>query len=446
MMRPARHVNAAGSIRTSQTPRWFESVLFVLLMSGPPKFRDRDPFASLAGAIDLVVVIHIAVWTCGALWVLARVYPMVARRGLIPPVYPVQALAALFIGALTLSIPDSPGVLLSTFTVGQFAVMLGFSWVFTDRYGASACLRHLFAGVTILALVTVVALIVAPDLVTDAPVLAIDTRVRGDKIADTAAIAVLGLVLCLSSIPALRGPLFWGALLLFGVLLAGSRTRSAYAAFFVFLAIGFVRGKGLRVRELFVPLAAVGFIVVSLDAFSSTVHYLVRERESIETMSDRIPLWEHLTQVVMRESPLTGMGYYAASRVVATEYNAFLGNAHSVFFEVLVGGGILGAVLYVALCVVLLNVALRLMWAAIGRPAVVAAVGLFFVALLMGISSPSALHPGPLGFAFWSSTAILPALWSEVARARTAGQWRYVRRSGSPIDLTARAALKSRTQ
>ena len=113
-----------------------------------------------------------------------------------------------------------------------------------------------------------------------------------------------------------------------------------------------------------------------MDAFSSTTDYLVRDPGSVETMSDRIPLWQHLTTVVMREAPITGLGYYAASRVVATEYNPGLGNAHSVFFEVLVGGGILGAALYLVLCASLVWFAVRLLWVASGQPSAVAAAGL----------------------------------------------------------------------
>ena len=143
-----------------------------------------------------------------------------------------------------------------------------------------------------------------------------------------------------------HGVMFWGAFSLFGVLLAASRTRSAYVALVVFLAIGVIFGGRLRVRALILPIAALAVGVFLLDVTSSTTNYLVRDTASIESMSDRIPLWEYLTSAVMRESPITGLGYFAASRVLATEYNPGLGNAHSVFFEVLVGGGILGAALY----------------------------------------------------------------------------------------------------
>jgi len=217
---------------------------------------------------------------------------------------------------------------------------------------------------------------------------------------------------------------------LFGALLVASRTRSALVAFLVFVAIGFIYGKRLPIRQLVLPFAALVLSVFLLDALSTTTNYLLRERESVQNMSDRIPLWQHLTTVVMRESPITGLGYYAASRVVGTEYNPRLGNAHSVFFEVLVGGGALGAALYLVLCVSLIGFAIRLLRVASGQPSAVAAVGLLSTSLLMGFTSPAALQAGPLGFAFWSLTALLPKLSHEARRARIAGdQQRHARKS-----------------
>ena len=404
---------------TRVAPTWLDSVLFLALMSGPPNLRDRDPYASLKGELDLAALITIGVWVCGGLWVLARLYPSMLRRGALPAVSPVQAIGAFFIAALTLSIFESPGVLLTAFTLGQFAVMLGFVWVFTHRFGPSECMRHLFIGVSILALATVAALYLAPELVADGT--GLETRVRGSNIADTGSVAVIGLIFCLSGIPRLRGPMFWGAFALFGVLLAASRTRSAYVGFVAFLAIGLIFGKGLRVRALIAPLAALALSVFLLDVVSSTTDYLMRDSASIQTMSDRIPLWQHLTSAVMRDSPITGLGYYAASRILATEYNPGLGNAHSTFFEVLVGGGILGAALYLMLCASLVAIAVRLLRVASGQPGAVAAVGLLAVALLMGFTSQTALHAGPLGFGFWSLTALLPRLLSEATRVPVAG-------------------------
>src|SRR5215510_11894315 len=122
------------------------------------------------------------------------------------------------------------------------------------------------------------------------------------------------------------------------------------------------------------------------------------------SLHDALPLWQHLTSVVMSEAPITGLGYYAASRLVATEYNPFLGTAHSAFFEVLVGGGVLGVALYLMLCASMVWFAVHLLWVAREQPNTLAAAGLLVVALIMGVTSESALNPGPLGFAFWSTT------------------------------------------
>ena len=101
--------------------------------------------------------------------------------------------------------------------------MLAFAWVFTHRYGTTASLRHLFVGVSVLALSTVAAAYFAPGVVTTDLFFGTAMRLESDLIADAGSVAVIGLVLCLCSMPSLRPPLFWGALFLFGGLLAASR-------------------------------------------------------------------------------------------------------------------------------------------------------------------------------------------------------------------------------
>jgi len=66
----------------------------------------------------------------------------------------------------------------------------------------------------------------------------------------------------------------------------------------------------------------------------------------------------------------------------------------------------------------------RLLTVASGQPSAVASAGLLFAALLIGFTSQSALHAGPLGFAFWSLTALLPGLSREATRAKIAGHHR----------------------
>ena len=82
------------------------------------------------------------------------------------------------------------------------------------------------------------------------------------------------------------------------------------------------------------------------------------------------------------------------------------------------------------LCGSLVWFAVRLLALASGRPSAVAAAGLLAVALLSGITQIEAIHAGPLGFAFWSTTALLPGLLREASRARTAADQRpYARKS-----------------
>ena len=150
-------VMTSTATRAADGPSWFDSLLFVTLMSGPPRFRGRDPYASLTGAIDLVVIVHVAVWACGALWVLARLYPVRCGAGSSPPSIPPSRWCAVhrILDAVDAGVA---GPLLTAYTLGQFAVMLSFTWVFTHRFGAAACLRHLFITVSLLAVAIVTAL------------------------------------------------------------------------------------------------------------------------------------------------------------------------------------------------------------------------------------------------------------------------------------------------
>ena len=301
--------------RLGRAPTWLDSLLFLALMSGPPKFRDRNMTASLTGEIDAVVLVHIAIWACGALWVMARLSPSLLRWGMVPAVNRVQVMGALLIAGLSLSLWHSPGVLLTAFTLGQFTVMLSFAWLFADRFGPSTYLRHLFVGVCVLTLSLVIAAFLTPDVV----ITVTEHRFRGERIANTGAVAGMGLIFCLSNVPRLRSVTFWGAVGLFGVLLATSRMRTAYVGVLAYLLIGYVFGRGLRVRRLVPLLLVLSVGLLILDASAPTTDYIVRDSKSIESMSDRIPLWEHLTTAVMHDEPLIGFGYFAASRVLGPQ-------------------------------------------------------------------------------------------------------------------------------
>ena len=419
-------------------PTRLESLLFVALMSGPPKFRFRDLNASLTGALDWVVVVHIAVWLCGGLWVLARLYPSLSTRGIVPAVSSPQAWGALLIASLCLSLWHSPGFLLTAYMIGQLAVMLAFAWIFVDRYGPESYLRHLFAGVWVLTAMLIASAYLIPDLV-----FADDgTRFRGEVIAPTGPLAAMGLVFCLSSAPRIRPVLYWAAIVLFGVLLVMSRMRTAYAAFIVYVGIGVWFGGRLRIRSFFPLLIAISLSLVVLDAIASTRDYIVRDTTSLQTLSDRVPLWGRLTTAVMRDGPVVGLGYYAATRVLAPRYNERLGNAHSAFFEFLVGGGLVSAALYLALCASLVWSAWQLLRVGRGHPDAVTAAGLLVIALVGGLTGSDAVNGGPVGFTLWSLTALLPALHRR-AWLRAALHTRSLNSQAPQRPARARADLPS---
>jgi O-antigen ligase len=305
--------------------------------------------------------------------------------------------------------------------LGQFAVMLGFSWVFVHRFGTATSVRHLFVGVCLLALALLVTALLDPDVV----IAAEQRRFRGEQIVPTGTgtLAAMGLVFCLSNVPRLRSAVFWGALVVFGGLLVWSRMRTAYVALVAYLVIGLLFGRGLRVRPLVGVFVAVSVGLLLIEAFAPAATYVVRDTQTIESLSDRIPLWSFLTEKVMRDEPVIGLGYFAASRVLGPQYNEDLGTAHSVFFEVLVGGGLVGAVSYLLFCASLLWYAGRLLRAAPGRPQTIVTVGLLAFCLVVGVTSTEAAHAGPVGFTFWCMTAVLPAVCGEaeyeaVLRAR----------------------------
>ena len=382
---------------------------------------------------------QIAVWLCGGLWVFARLYPVLLRRGTVPVVNRVQVIGGLFIAALSLSIWRSPGVLLTAFMLGQLAVMLAFAWIFVARFGSTSYVRHLAAGVFLVALMIGAAALLAPELV----IAGSENRLRGEWIAPTGPVAAMALAFCLSNVLRLRSAFFWPTLAFLGALLAASQTRTAYVAFLVYLAVGFIAGKGLRVRKLVPLLAGLTLSLFLLDALRRTTDYVVRDTATIQTMSDRVPLWEHLTKTVMLKEPLTGLGYYAASRVLAPQYNSSLGNAHSAFFEVLVGGGLVGAAGYLVLCASLLWYAGRLLHVASGQANAVATVGLLSVVLIQGITSSEALNAGPIGFTFWSLTALLPALYRESASQTVFYTQRLARRG--PVTARVQPATARRS-
>src|SRR5262245_53105070 len=98
--REAQRMSSTQSRPRALSPNWFEPPRSVPLLSGPPQFRGRDPLASLQGAIDPIVLLHVGVWSLGGLWVLARLYSSLVRRGVVPSLDSTQIAGILLIAGL----------------------------------------------------------------------------------------------------------------------------------------------------------------------------------------------------------------------------------------------------------------------------------------------------------------------------------------------------------
>jgi len=133
-----------------------------------------------------------------------------------------------------------------------------------------------------------------------------------------------------------------------------------------------------------------------------------RTSEGIWTLSDRLGLWAYLTGVTLTKSPWFGLGYYSASRIYAPDYNEGLGTAHSMFIELLVGGGLVSLLLFFLVCALMTYQTIRL---ARKRPRLmdITAVSLFVACFAFGFVG-SDIDSGPVGVTFWSLSSILVAL------------------------------------
>jgi len=388
------------------------TILFILMLSGPPMFRGRDPLASVRGEIDTVVLIQMTVWVLAGLWTLRQLFlRRLGSRPLLPSHFPLR-LGLLLMLLLAASTLVSPGPALTAFKVYQMLVMLLFPSMLVEEYGVRACLRLLLVGYAVLSLAIVVSIFVAPGLVIAGEA----ARVRGDALVDTGSISVFTLIMLFTSAVELSTIPY---LVLAGidlVLLAVSRTRTAYVAFFAFLMLAIlVRPAISRLRwVLGATLAAIA--AIAMTGLGPATAWLVREPESISTLSDRVGLWSYLLDVLLKKSPWIGLGYYSASRVYGLEYNSNLGTAHSGWIEILVGGGFLSLAVFVLLMGAIIACAVRLLPRIKTDRFSFASCALLVAVLAFSSMGWGEFDFGPVALTFWCLVAILPSLASDSGR------------------------------
>ncbi len=398
--------------QTGLHPTLLTSLIFVLLFSGPPMFRIRDPNASLEGVIDPSAMFQICVWIAGGVWIANQLRLRLQRN-----VRPLRILfpykiGFLLVGLLALSTLVSEAPSLTAFKAYQMLVSMIFTLIYAEDYGIGNCLDHIFWASTILCAAIAICVLVAPDLVlftTETGAL----RLRGELIAPTGIVSLLALILLMTRVRYLWTPLRVGLFLFFGTLLICSLERTAYVAFLGFAALVVLRrnpSKGLKGFACVLLFAACVFGLAGGGQYFDQF----RDSGSIWTLSDRVGLWAYLAAVTLTKAPWRGLGYFAASRIYGPEYNPGLGTAHSMFFEAFIGAGIPALACLVALCAVVLVYAFGIYRRHTSMLSL-AIVGLLLSVLLEG-SVGAEICSGPGGITFWSMVTIVSIVrWKENA-------------------------------
>lgn len=400
---------------------YLATLLFILLISGPPMFRARDPYASIRGEVDEVVILHLVVWALAGVWVGIQVFNAVQRRTGPLKLWMPQKIAMALGVMLGLSALESPAPLLTAFKVYQLVIMCLFTTFYVQRYGVKQSLSVLFTGCLLMGVGIAIAGYIAPSTVF-VHYLPGQERMRGDLIAPTAVVAVFGIVLLLSGVSILGNVLFLPLILFFGIELALALTRSGYVALLAFVEmalIGRVRSRAIR---LFAIVLTIGIPIALLTGYSETMFkWVVRDTKSLSTLSDRLGLWQYLLTVTYDKSPWVGLGYYAASRIYGLQYNKDLGTAHSIFVEVLLGGGLIS---FAFIMLLFATLALYVFWLLRrGRDTTSFCVAALFVGYAIFGSVGVTLETGIAGAALWSVAAMAPALME--AKRRQAFLARY---------------------
>ncbi|MGA8812247.1 MAG: O-antigen ligase family protein [Candidatus Sulfotelmatobacter sp.] len=385
-------------------PSLTSSVLFVLLFSGPPKFRERDTAASLRGDIDAVVILHVLVSIATVLWVFYQMRFYFQPRSKPIGVWLPQKLGLALVAALGLSAFVSVSPALTAFMVWKIFGSLIFTMAFVGRYGVDACLKKLFQASAVICIAIPFVLLINSDLVlvtTETGAL----RLRGDYFVGTETVAVLCLVLLFSGVQKLSKVTYgFLTVLCLGLLVASLSRTAGVILFVVSLLAVFKRLPSKAFARLATVMGAFVASAGALNIGSFLEKY--RDPESVFTLSDRTGLWAYLSRVTLAKSPFIGLGYYAASRVYAVNYNSGLGTAHSMFFEAFVGGGLIGITILVALCVVMSVYAVRTFFRGNTNLSFLLST-LFLVCLMFGAVGPN-IDSGPIAITFWSLAAILP--------------------------------------
>jgi O-antigen ligase len=404
----------SSSALNRERPHVFTEILFVLLLSGPPMFRPRDPLASLRGEVDAVVIFQLLVWGMAGIWILLQLFSRRVTAGQLARLWLPQKLGLGLVLCLGCSALVSPAPLFTVFKVYQMTILLLFGFLFVKRYGVETCLGRLLLGYTIICVGAIMLAFIAPEVTLNPSTDLAFPRWRGDLYVPIGTVTVFAIALLLANPPAVSKPVFLVTLGLFSTLLALSQTRTAYVAMFVFVVLAILRRPKVTTLRRFLWAIPISVVILFLTGLMPYVTQgIIREPESVPDLSGRMELWRYVSDVALKKSPLIGLGYYSASRILSLEFAPNMGNAHSGFVEVLVGGGILSLAVLALLWCVLIGYILTLL-SRKNDSLSFAASSLLPLVFLMAAGGWGDFDAGPVALTFWCLAAMLPLLRAQV--------------------------------
>lgn len=411
----------AGAKRapTEKTYGWVRPVAAVwlgLLLWGEHNFhQDRGPLAVLERSTTWEIVTELLLHSVAGAFV---IWAWTGQRRVVHIARPSLFFFGPAVIAL-LSVAWSQAPLLSTVRAFELTTVTGFA-VITSSLSPSRQAREDFFrnfSRTLLKVVTLLTLI--GFLVRPWPSDRFTWPGIHTGVAST--IVAVGLILMLSTgrrFLRLSSFTYWSGIAIFGVAIGFGATRGVLAGVLVAVAvILWSRGqRNMISRYIALPYFLLLLVLSAMVAFTPLYSYLSRgetgqrAEEGLETLSGRIPLWEISYESAAADRRLMHGYGYGASRVVLYPKVEWAGTAHSVWVDVFLSAGLVGAVIWLLFLLGTIKAAIRELRAG-GMPSRAALPLLSFMAVLSVTSDAFALP----GFSF-SLIVLLGALCLPTTR------------------------------
>ncbi len=339
-------------------------VSFFLIMLAITKFRERDPWAVLAGNIDANNIYELVLYGIILMIALWNIRFVAIRR------LKLGSMGLLLLGYISLSLVSalwSPNSLVTLGRATELAILFVLSFVAVRLLKPQLVLRTLTVSVVVYVLVFALAAVVFPwadgteDRHTGYPRFSwFDVHpIEASTFAATAVVLIIGQALFAEGSPRrmLGLPVWVYGIPLFLVLIATGSRASLIACLVAAAVLGIQKSLNPRPLPYLASMLLAAVLVVGsgfylsdevrqilTDVRSAPIALLTRgEPEDTLTLSGRTELWRLVLDRVL-ERPVLGHGY-VASRSTFLELLPWAGTAHNALGETLLNLGIVGTFL-----------------------------------------------------------------------------------------------------